>query len=218
MARPAPSKLLVVPVSLLCPLYQTEAEELVHWSQVFSSFIKAWATAIVLPGLSNILKSQTNHCECSVMVGLCQSKHVLLTRGAVSPRPAPITSPMSVIVPVYLHSQLHLWAGSTHSTTACSSVAKCIRGAPTWGLKRKPTVDWHILLTKTYATTVCRVNLVNPDPMMTLTYCAVSEQPTYQTWRTHAMKSISVWPLRLPNMHKLHRTTLATYVGHAGCS
>lgn len=149
VARPAPSEVPVIPVSQLCPLYQTEAEEFVHWSQVFSSFIKAWAPAIILPGLSNMLKSQTNHWECGVMVGLCQSKHVLLSREAVLPSPACShhLSRVSTSACISAQSAAPLsWFNPPYGRMIIS--AKIHWGAPTWGLKGKPAVDWRVLFKK----------------------------------------------------------------------
>lgn len=40
----------------------------------------------------------------------------------------------------------------------------------------------------------------------------------HPTWRAHALKSISVRPLILPNMHRLQRTILGTYTAHTKCA
>lgn len=143
VARPGWSKLPVVPVSHLCPLYQTEAEEFVHWSQVFSSFIKVCASAIILSGLSNMLKSQINHWGCS---GLCHSKYVLVSRGANLPSPACShhLSCVSTSACVSAQSAAPLSWFNTLCDHRIVSV-KMYWGAPTWGLKGKPTVDWHFV-------------------------------------------------------------------------
>lgn len=126
VARSGPSELPVVPISQLCPLYQTEAEAFVHWPQVFSSFIKAWGPAIILPGLSKVQKSQISHCSlvswlAYVYLSMCYRQE----EQPCPPLPAPITSPVSVLVPVYLPGQLHHWAGSTHPVATWLPVPKC---------------------------------------------------------------------------------------------
>ena len=156
------------------------------------------------------------------MVGLCQPEHVLLSREVVLPSPACSHHLYCVSASACVSAQPSAplsWFSPIYGCMIIS--AKLHWGAPTRGLKGKPAVDWHILFNKP-TPWLCVQSKSGASWSHVDTYCVHSEQRTqhlrgrskapqvYQTWRTHAVKSISVWPLWLPNTHRLRWITLAT--------
>lgn len=68
--------------------------------------------------------------------------------------PAPISSPMSALALMYLHSQLHQPADSTLSKATRLPVPKCAGGA-TMGPERAARSSLAYLVQETHTTTVC---------------------------------------------------------------
>lgn len=112
----------------------------------------------------------------NLSISCCQEEQPCL------PLPAPITSPVSILVPVYVytHSQLHHWASSPHSMGTWLSVPK--------GIEEHQLEDWKgscsgstYLFQAPYMMTVCaELSLIHPDPSGDT---AQSGQPTQHLHR-----------------------------------